>query len=485
MSLRFFVPALTLLGLVLTAPPAFGWDEHTIYSRPAFSKLPEVTDYPDVEVESIEAFLEAEQQALVSLLDQEESWAVQNVPVYMPLPEALVFQATGDSAELRDRFLRAIRVNPLIKLALYTALPPGQSSEEPLLSWSDITTLSTGGALAKATLVALQPGDRISALETLSAASDEPDYGMDLGVWQDNDSEWGASYGFGEQPFGNPKLEFGAQAPFHMGFYHEAGIIYKLASFLQQTYPEYRIHLFQTLSRHAFETGHDYWGWRFLGWATHYIEDLAQPYHAQVLPGVSVIRMLWINTLSVVGISGPKDNAVQLVSNRHLALESYVHDLLLEEQVSGEGDLPLTAALADMSTDAGYGDYTASYPRDVLTVESVDRSKLVDHLLEKTFPERLVDDPEYLFGETEPDLNVLVAVREETTKGTDDLDALLREFMLSIGAHARNFVRASRAGLPVPAPLPELEETEDMDPDAALEGEPAEATEGAAQEQAP
>ena len=70
-------------------------------------------------------------------------------------------------------------------------------------------------------------------------------------------------------------------------------------------------------------TGHDYWAWRFTGWGMHYLQDLTQPYHARVLPGVGVTRMLWINTLDIVGMHGAKNDAVQLVTNRHFALENF------------------------------------------------------------------------------------------------------------------------------------------------------------------
>ena len=33
--------------------------------------------------------------------------------------------------------------------------------------------------------------------------------------------------------------------------------------------------------------------------------------------------MLWINTLHLVGVHGPRQDAVQLVTNRHFALENF------------------------------------------------------------------------------------------------------------------------------------------------------------------
>ena len=93
--------------------------------------------------------------------------------------------------------------------------------------------------------------------------------------------------------------------------FHEAWVVYKAAPFLLRAYPEYRIHLWRSLAAFALRTGHDYWAWRFAGWGLHYVQDLTQPYHARVLPGVGVTRMLWINTLDLVGIHRPRQAAVQ------------------------------------------------------------------------------------------------------------------------------------------------------------------------------
>ena len=95
--------------------------------------------------------------------------------------------------------------------------------------------------------------------------------------------------GFGIQPFGNPNLEYSSQAPFHMGFYHLDWLTRTAQPSLLRTYPLWRIALFGELAELAFSTGHDYWGWRFLGWGLHYVGDLTQPYHAIPLPGVGTV----------------------------------------------------------------------------------------------------------------------------------------------------------------------------------------------------
>jgi hypothetical protein len=116
--------------------------------------------------------------------------------------------------------------------------------------------------------------------------------------------------------------------------------------------PEYRIHLWDSLAALALRTGHPYWGWRFAGWAMHYLQDLTQPYHARVLPGVGVAGMLWINTLDLAGIHRPKADAIALVTNRHLALENYQLRWLRDAYLRNERSDAALEALGDTSRDA-------------------------------------------------------------------------------------------------------------------------------------
>ena len=470
------VAALAAMAIVSSSNTALAWDDHSIYARPALVDLPEISQFPLVEVESLEVFLSAEEEGLAKLLSDNEAWALATVPAYPPLPQDLVLMAGGDRDTLRTRFLEALRMAPDIKLALYTKAPLGA---EPLadggLPWAEVTTLHDPGALGDAVLIPTPEGTRVAPLDVVSSAADEPDYGFDLGIWTDNDTAWGPRYGMGDQPFGDPTKEYSSQAPMHMGLYHEAGIVYTLASFLERTYPELRVHQFQTLARYAFETGHDYWGWRFTGWALHYVQDQAMPYHTQVLPGVSVARMLWINTLSMVGISGPVDNAVRLVSNRHIGMEHYVREVF--EATLEQADHPFRAALADTTIDAHYGTFDDTYTRHTVALEAVSRAKGLDRALERYVPELLVSDPAYIMDETEKDINVYERVLDADATAVASLEPTFTELLGSFGAHSRVFVRTLRAGLPVPAPLPEpvpMEQIEEL----PLDAQPSDAAAG-------
>ena len=445
-SLRPIRSLLALAVLVMAPyPRAWAWSDHSLGTWPALEVLPEVANAPEVEAHTLHDFVNADPAGLAERLQAIEKRAQDTIPEYPPCPLALMFSGEDDfypTDEARlAAFLRAIRVNPNIKTPLYLQSRPGApDSGRPALYWQEVTTLKKSVTQSNTRYESLEEGEKVAALEVIATAGDEPDYGLDLGVWADNGTDYGAQYGFGNQPFGNPKLEYASQAPFHMGFYHEAGIVYAAAPFLKRTYPEYRILLFTELSRFAFKVGQDYWGWRFAGWALHYIQDLTQPYHARVLPGRSVAGMLFKNALGMLGIKKPIDNAVQLVTNRHLALENYQYHRLKDDLGANRADSPLIRSLGDQSSDGQYSPFTMKAVRDVISAEAEARSRKTDKILETTLPRRLVKDPNYIFEQTEPNINVV----EELAVGHADAQALEDEtsFLLGrFGIHSRQLVR--------------------------------------------
>ncbi|MBW5802595.1 hypothetical protein FIV31_03065 [Coxiella endosymbiont of Ornithodoros amblus] len=64
------------------------------------------------------------------------------------------------------------------------------------------------------------PGEKVSPLEIITSALDEPDYGMDIDLWENNLSWFAKEDHCEKQPFGDPGLLLSSQAPFHMAFYY-------------------------------------------------------------------------------------------------------------------------------------------------------------------------------------------------------------------------------------------------------------------------
>jgi hypothetical protein len=439
-QLECIVLAVALAG---AAGPAAAWSDHTLAAWPALEVMPEINAAPAIKAETLDAFLAAEARGLEPLLQREEAWARARVPLYPPRPDALAFRPGGTPAELRQRFVAALRINPGMKLELFIQARPGENvSGKATLPWTEVTTLRRANTAQVSVFLRVRQGESVALLDVVASAANEPDCGMDIGLWDDNGTAYGKVYGFGKQPFGNPALEFASQAPFHMGFFHEAAIVYKAAGFLRRTYPEYRIHLWQSLAVYALQTGHLYWGWRFAGWALHYIEDLTQPYHSTVLPGVGVTRMLWINTVDLLGWHEPKKEAITLVSNRHLALENYQYYRMRSAYVRADASDALIRALEDTSTDAGRASFTDDSARAVISSESNGLAGATDAVLERSLPPKYVSDPKYVVGETEPGLDLYADVNQWPPAAREAMTAMVAGLLRNFGAYSRAFVRS-------------------------------------------
>jgi hypothetical protein len=242
------------------------------------------------------------------------------------------------------------------------------------------------------------------------------------------------------QPFGNPNLDYGSQAPFHMGFYHESWIVYLFAPFLNETYPEYRIHLFKSLSEFAFSHGQDYWGWRFMGWGLHYMGDLSMPYHTAALPGYTTLQMLWVNILSMLGFPTPQANAVQLSSNRHVALETFQGIILNEALLKNDTQDPTLAALLQARPIPAYSDDS---PRCLLSDAAHGMTTKMDKAIARYMPQYYVSNPSVELGDI-PERNLIVDMiaAEHGPDAVTAMDKLQAEAFSAFATHGRSYVLA-------------------------------------------
>ena len=444
---RLLVTALLTLS---ATSPAWAWSNHALASYRAFESMPQVAQAAPVAAEPLEAFLAAQAQPLAQLLTEQDTWAQQHIATYPPLPAALRFApavaAQGPQA-LRKAFLTALRISPQSRFALYVqpdpwaAPPQAERMAHDLVSALPARDKDGGGHH----FVALRAGEMVAPLAVLASASDEPDYGMDLNLWEDSPSDWGPGYGFGKIPFGNPNLDFSTQAPFHMGYYHEAPVIYMAAGFLKRTYPMLRIHQYAGLSELAFRTGHPYWGWRFAGLALHYLQDLTQPYHASLAPGYSSARLIGIQLLALLGRPGAKNDMVVRLSNRHLVLERY-ESQMIQASAQARKAGPLEQALRDTAADASYGPWSDTTLRDEVARQAHAAGETVTAQLLATVPAGYVDDPTFDFGVHAGGIDLMAEVAQRGAPAKQALEQTLATLMRHFGVHSRRLVRAILQG---------------------------------------
>lgn len=428
-----------LAGLVATQ--ALAWGNHSLATYRAFEKMPEVANAAPVMVEPLEAFLRAEEVTLEALLASQEAWALSNLEKYPPLPADLRFTADSlrsDEAR-RNAFFMALRVAPTSKFALFCQPDPWSPVSGTPLPRSAVSTIAeTPGDSAR--YLAMAAGDMVAALTVLSSAADEPDYGLDIHLWEDSPSSWGRVYGFGPQPFGNTSLPYASQAPFHMGFMHESRMLTLAAPFLKRSFPLLRSHQYASLASLAFRTGHAYWGWRFTGLSLHYLQDLTQPYHASLAPGESGAKLLTAKALALAGMPGMRNDLVTLLSNRHLVLEKYQLEWM-QRSADRQQATALERALRNLDQDRSYPDWNDRYLRDTVSLQASRAAPALAQTLVAAMPASYVSDPGFDFGSQESSIQLLAQMTRPESPERARLDAAVAELMGNFGAHSRNAVR--------------------------------------------
>ena len=430
---------LMLLGLATTGVQA--WENHALASYRAFEKMPEVANAPPATVEPLEAFLRSEENTIEALLASQEAWARSSLDKYPERPSHLAFTAVpGRSDEARRiAFLMALRIAPNSKFALFIQPDPWNPASGTPLPPSAVNTLWES-QMASTRFLAIKAGDQIAALSVLASASDEPDYGLDMHLWEDSPSEWGRQYGFGPQPFGNPALPCSSVAPFHRAFMHEPTLLNTAAPFLQRTFPLLRHYQFSTLSALAFRTGHAYWGWRFAGLSLHYLQDLTHPYHASVAPGEPIAKLLAVHALALVGASGKKNDMRVLLSNRSLVMDRYLAEFLTRNAARRE-DSMLEKALRNGDKDRIYPEWSERYLREVVSLQAANTAGSVAQRLLAVMPALYVSDPTFDFGVRQASVHVHKEIGRRESPERARLDASFAGLMENFGTHSRNALR--------------------------------------------
>jgi hypothetical protein len=410
------------------------WSDHASLVWPLLRVMPEVQKAEPLRVETLSEFVVAERSAIAELLLDHEEWARQNLEHYAALPAELVFDPATADADLEIAFLNAIRVNPTRSYQPYRQLMSfePETEQEALIAVSELTFLQGTIASNDSRYLSLASGDFVSAAAVVATASDEPDFGLDIGLYADNGTEHGKRYGFGNQPFGNPNLEYGSQAPFHMGFYHLDWLTSLAQPGLLQTYPLYRTELYRKLAVLAFSNGHDYWGWRFMGWGLHYVGDLAQPYHAVPLPDTGILESLWIVA------TGKTGEALQLVSNRHGVIEAFQKAVVANALVDQDWDQSTLREVAQLSPGALWAQNTLVQE---LTLDAAAGAAGLDQALVRYAPPKLVSDPAFEFSQSPEESAILAAIAVQGEDAEAGLTASLNQQMQRFTFFAQAWIR--------------------------------------------
>lgn len=128
----------------------------------------------------------------------------------------------------------------------------------------------------------------------LAIYSDEPDWGGDMDLFEaDQYPELWTE----DSPYVTMRSGPGSQAFRHMYFSGVYDWFEPLASFQLPLHAvgaaPARAQLYYDLAQDFFRARRPYWGYRFLAWALHIVQDLYQPFHVRQTPSSAFFRFTW------------------------------------------------------------------------------------------------------------------------------------------------------------------------------------------------
>jgi hypothetical protein len=187
----------------------------------------------------------------------------------------------------------------------------------------------------------------------LGTSTDDPDQGMDQNLPPELDPSdyrrtMGGATGPSSQAFRH--MYFGGWSPLR------PMATLQVPPWRQGEAPD-RAQLLALKARALLRSGQVIWGFRVLGWAMHYVQDLAQPFHSAQVPSLRMIP--WY-----VAIHWPPKEAyadlvresARSVSNYHRGYEGYVLHRILEGQTSPFVDcLKNPGKYATLAIERGWG----------------------------------------------------------------------------------------------------------------------------------
>ena len=333
----------------------------------------------------------------------------------------------------------ALRVAPNSKFALYLQTDPWNPLPGTTIATDSVSTVAEPSG-SNLHLISLKPGDMVPPLAVVASASDEPDFGLDVFLWDDSPSEWGRIYGLGRIPFGDATSATASQEPFHMAFMHESRTLSWALPSLHHTFLALRHYQFSTLAALAFRTDHAYWGWRFSGLALYYLQELVEPYRASLNPSDATLKLLGAQTLASLGFNGMKAEYLNLRANRIRVLEKYQSELM-DSLSQNRPNATICKTLRNTEKDKSYPDWNDRYLRDVVSPQAVLAGPRLAAALLSSMPSTYVSDPLYDFNANAANINLLAELTKRDPIERARMDNLLTELLGNFASHSRNALR--------------------------------------------
>ena len=434
---------------------AFAWSDHTITTYYTLKNVSSQSLQNAIPAETLENFLidmkKNHPGALKASLEVTENWAMKRWTHFHTIPQNIFYDETkGSDSERIIHFLNGIRVNPHVFVFPYLRDLPASyvlAHAESAKLWNTSNEIAYTKVTLPSILSGVVPGLRyfslnssqlVPALAVLATAADEPDLGLDISLFENNNSEFGKYYQFGNQPFGDERVSFASAAPFHYGAYHEWSLFYALAPQTKECYAMYRIKMYRELARVAFSSGHIYWGWRFLGMGLHYIQDLTQPYHAKFFPGYNTLMEISYYGFSMLNVKKPLENSINLVANRHFLFEDFVYRMLQNSQLKESAQLQ-SALASPSNNELNNLEYNDDFPQQVISFRSNSLADNLSSTIEENFPSHYVNDPSYLYSDKE--VNILEVFKNLDITKQHNILNMMKPILENTGIYTRAYLQ--------------------------------------------
>lgn len=377
-----------ILIYIISVFQIYGWGSHYLITLRALEHPEMAFLDKEVPTEELEDFIKKEKEGLYNVLKEYYEWHYKYNPKRMNA-EYLKNPFDKEKADLKA-FLRALRLNPEAKFLLVNRILPGQKPKYKIVPTIDVYPFyKDQGFFYQFEDV---KNKKVSLRSILVTFADEPDWIMDHHLWHIEE------YGYGEQPYGEPEGE-SSKAPIHMLFKHEPLIVKLAAPHLLEGITIERIVLFTKLAKFAKDTGHDYWAYRFLAWAIHYLQDLGQPYHSKAVPEANF--WYYVRYIFSFDKKGFQQRTTQLLKNKHFIYEDFV-SVYLERSFTSPDNITDGLNLALRKDPVIYEQYdeyldNLDYASVVLklTKDAVSHAYQLDYNIQQIFGSKYTQDPNY------------------------------------------------------------------------------------------